>query len=94
MGKDFLGKEGHEGVQELQGLLQHVQQHALGLLPALAVEAHLSQLDIPIAVVAPEEIVELLSGQAKLIFVEQVGNLLNQAVELAEDVLILSLIHI
>ena len=67
--EDLLGDKGHEGVQELEDLGEHVEQHLLRgelRLLVLAVQARLGQLDIPVAVAVPDEVVDLARGDAQL----------------------------
>ena len=69
-------------------------QHLLG--PDLAVlvlplEPRLSQLDIPVAVVVPDEVVDLLCGHAQLIPVHVLGDLPDGPVQLGENPLVLQL---
>ena len=91
---DLLGDEGHEGVHQLQDLGQHIEQHLLraelGLL-VLAVEAGLGQLDIPVAVAVPDEVVDLARGHAQLVAVHVLADLFDHVVELGEDPLVLDL---
>ena len=57
---DFLGDEGHEGVQQTQGPLQYMGQHRPGRRTFAGTHAHLGHLDVPVTEVVPDEIVELL----------------------------------
>ena len=81
-------------MDKLEYLGQHVEQHFLrcdlGLL-VLAVEAGLGQLDIPVAVAVPDEVVYLAGGDAQLVVIHIVADLTDNAVELGEDPLILDL---
>ena len=91
---DLLGDEGHEGVQELEHVGEHIAQHLLS--PDLAVlvlplQAGLGQLDIPVAVVVPDEVIDLLGGHTQLIPVHVVGDLRDDPVELGENPLVLQL---
>ena len=75
---DFLGDERHEGVQQLQRLVQHIDEHLAGGVGGgcvLAVQAGLADLDIPVAVDLPDEVLDLLGGQTQLILVEVGGSL-------------------
>ena len=65
----LLGQEGHEGMQELEKPLQHVEQHAANvalLLLVLAHQAALGQFDVPVAELAPREVVDLVGGHAEV----------------------------
>ena len=90
---DLLGDEGHEGMQQLQKLREHVAKdvlsHQLGLL-VLAVQPGLGQLDIPIAVGVPQEVVDLGGRHADLVAVQILRDLLDQRVQLGEHPLVLS----
>ena len=81
----LLGNEGHEGVQQLEYLRQNVQQNALCALlcrRVLSVEAGLGQLDIPIAVAVPDEVIDLAGGDAQLEAVHIVADFLYHLIEL------------
>lgn len=91
---DLLGDEGHERVQQLQDTQQHIAQHILGgllCLRILAVQAGLGQLDIPVAVGVPDEVVDLGGGNAQLVGLQIVGDLADQGIQLAEDPFVLQL---
>ena len=91
---DLLRQEGHEGVQQLQDTQQHIAQHVLGGqlgTLVLAVQAGLGQLDIPVAIGVPDEVIDLGGGHAQLIGVHILGDLADQGVQLAEDPLVLQL---
>ncbi|CAN3994570.1 Multidrug export protein mepA, partial [Dysosmobacter welbionis] len=89
---DLLRDERHEGVQQLQKLRQHKAEHILGrqLGPlVLSLEAGLGELDIPVAVGIPQEVVDLGGGHADLVGVQVLRDLLHQGVQLGEDPLVL-----
>ncbi len=91
---DLLGDEGHEGVEQLEHLGQDIAQHLLGPLLAVLVlplEAGLGQLDIPVAVVVPDEVVDLLGGHPQLIPVHVLGDLPHGPVQPGQDPLVLQL---
>ena len=91
---DLLGDEGHEGVQQLEHVGEDVAQNLLGpdlAVLVVALEAGLGQLDIPVAVVIPNEVVDLLRGHAQLVLVHVLGDLADGTVELGEDPLVLQL---
>ena len=97
MGKglvDLLRDEGHEGMQQLQDLRQHVQQHLLGAdgrVGVIPVQAGLGQLDVPVAEGVPDEVVDLGGGHAQLVLVEVVRDLAAQVVELGQYPAVLQL---
>ncbi len=87
----LLGDEGHEGVQQLEGLIQHIHQHAagsVGLLGVAGVQAGLCDLDEPVAVDVPDKAVDLGSGQTHLIVVEVVGHGTGHLIQLGEHPLV------
>ena len=90
---DLLRDEGHEGVQQLQNTQQHVAQHILRsqLGGVLAVKTGLGQLDIPVAVGVPDEIIDLGGRHAQLVGFQIVGDLADQGVQLAEHPFVLQL---
>ena len=91
---DLLGNEGHERMQQLHDPQQHVAQHVLGGQLGslvLAVETGLGQLDIPVAVGVPDEVVDLGGGHAQLIRLQIVGDLADQRIQAAEHPLVLQL---
>ena len=84
---DFLGDEGHEGMQQPQNLVKHVHQHLnRGLLAdrILGVQPRLGQLDIPVAVGVPDEVVHLLDGHAQLVLFQILRDLGDQRVQLGQ----------
>ncbi len=70
-------------MQEAQGAIKDVHQHLpsriLGLL-VLAVEPDLRYLDEPIAILTPQEVVDLPSGLAELPVLHEAGHVPDQAV--------------
>ena len=87
----FLGQEGHEGMQQLQQALQHVQQHRAHILLLLLVLAHqaaLAQLDIPVAELAPREVVYILGRDAEIAVLHVGGHLGDGAVQAGKNPLI------
>ena len=90
----FLGDKRHERVQELEYLNKDIQKHSLGALLCrfiIAVQARLCQLNVPVAVIIPDEIVDLSCRNAQLKAVHIIADLFDDAVELGEDPLILGL---
>ena len=64
---DLLGEEGHKGVEELEHLGEDIAEHLLGLFLGGLVrplETALGELDIPVTVVVPDEVVDLGAGHA------------------------------
>ena len=77
----LLGQERHEGMQQLQQTLQHVQQHGLSGLLALLIltqQTGLAQLDIPVAEFRPSEIINTRGGQAEVAILHMRGNVTNR----------------
>ena len=90
----LLGDERHERVDKLEYLGQDIEQHLLRAelaLLVLAVEAGLGQLDIPVAVAVPDEVVYLARGDAQLVTVHILADLFDKVVELGKDPLVLYL---
>ena len=80
----LLGQEGHEGMQQLQQALQHVQKHrahVLLLFLVLAHQAALAQLDVPVAELAPREVVYILGCDAEIAVLHVGGHLGDGAVQ-------------
>ena len=55
---ELLGDERHERVEQPQAVVEHVGEHAQRPLVA-GVEAHLRHLDVPVAELVPEEVLDL-----------------------------------
>ena len=88
---DFLGDEGHKRMQQPQHLVQNVDQHGKGrLLPAgiLGIQPRLGQLNVPVAVGIPDEVVDLLHCHAQLVLFQILRDLGNQGVQLGEHPLV------
>ena len=88
---DLLGDEGHEGMQQLQRLGQHVHQHlagVVGLLGIGGVQANLGDLDVPVAVNLPDEVLHLLGSQAQLELIQIVGDGAGQVVQGGQNPLV------
>ena len=62
----LFGNVGHKWVQQLENAVEHKSQGLLGhpLGGAIALQARLDQLDVPVAKVAPGKLVQLLGGFA------------------------------
>ena len=71
---DFLGKERHKGMQEAHRALQHrtqdVERRVLCTHILLVIETCLRQLDVPVAELAPQELIDGASRLAKLVVLE------------------------
>ena len=67
-----------------EGILQHALRHCLGTR-IVAVEAHLAGLDVPIAVLAPNEFLQGTTGFAEVELVQQPRNLRNRMVAATDD---------
>ena len=91
---NFLGKEGHEGMQQLQNIREHIAQHLLRLLLGchiLPLQPGLGHFDIPVAIAVPDKVVNLLGGHPQLIAVHILRDLCHHGVQLGEDPLVLQL---
>ena len=89
---DLLREEGHEGMEELQGLNEDIAQHILGILLCgliLPLEPGFGKLDIPIAKIVPDKVIDLLSGDAQLVGVHVLGDPGNEGIEFGEDPFVL-----
>ena len=81
-------------MQQTQHLVEHVHQNLLrGKLAGFvfAVEPGLRQLDIPVAVGVPDEVVDLAGCDADLVCIEICRDFANERVELREHPLVLQL---
>ena len=91
---DLLGEEGHKGVKELEDMGEDIAQDLLSVdfcLGVLPLKAGFGELDIPVAIVVPDEIVHLLGCHAQLVLVHILRDLGDDRVELGEDPLVLQL---
>ena len=91
---DFLGEEGHEGMQELERLRERIAQYPLGLLlggGVLPLQAGLGHLNVPVAIGVPDKVVNLLGGHPQLVVVHVFGDFRDDGVELGENPLIFQL---
>src|SRR5690606_15194315 len=87
---DFFGDERHERVSQAQDHFQHAYQGAAGATLALdgrvLVPQHrLDQLQVPGAVLIPDELVERLGGQVEAEGIELAGDFGFGALQLADD---------
>ena len=72
-------------MQELEYLNENIQQNALSALLAgfiVAVKTGLGQLDIPVAVIIPDKVVDLAGGNTELKAVHIIADFFDNAVEL------------
>ena len=91
---DLFGEEGHEGMQHFQDVGQDVAQHLLRLFLGrliLAGQTGLGQLDIPVAIGVPDEVVQLLCSHAQLVVFHVGGHFADDVVELMQNPLVLQL---
>ena len=85
---NFLGKERHKRMQKLQRIGQDQTQNrqlAELFLLCSAVENRFGHLDIPVAEFLPDEIIDLLNGNAQLIAVHIVGDIRSQLIHLIQN---------
>ena len=88
---ELLRDEGHEGMQQLHGGAQHFDEdrrHVLLLRRALPVQGGLGHLDVPVAELSPDEVVDLLRGQIQFVIVQIVRHLPGDLVETGQDPLV------
>ncbi|MNE74870.1 hypothetical protein D3C80_1709780 [compost metagenome] len=67
---DLLGNERHERVNEAQRAVEHVSEHRLGFgfgSRIRTVQRQLRELDIPVAQIIPDEVVQQTAGLAVLV---------------------------
>ena len=82
---DLLGDKRHERMQKLEYLNKDIQQDALSALLCrlvVAVETRLCKLNVPVAVIVPNEVVYLTGRDTELKAVHIVADLFDNAVEL------------
>ena len=82
---------GNKGVQQFEGAFEHEYEHGeggrlFGLI--FAVERALAQLDVPIAEVAPEEVVQRAGGDAQLELAHVEGDFFDGALQPRDDPLV------
>src|SRR2546428_13748888 len=84
---DLLGDKGHIGVQETQALIEYSTQDAAGVMTKrfVALHLHFGNLDIPVAIVRPEEIVHLTTGFTELELSEQARHVVDQVIQTPEN---------
>ena len=91
---DFLCDERHERVQEAQELVKHIHQHLLRgqlALFVLAIQSCLGQLDIPVTVRVPDEVIDLGGGHAQLVRIHILRDLFDERIELGQHPFVLDL---
>src|SRR4029077_8973382 len=84
----LLGYEGHEGVEQLERLVEHESSHVARLGPGLCVRAgkdRLDQLEIPIAIDVPDEMVDGRGGLVEAEGLDCLGDGPRRALRLAGD---------
>jgi hypothetical protein len=68
---DLLGDEGHERMQQPEGLLEHGRQGvaggACGDFVGILCQRRLGQFQVPVAELVPDEFVERLGGQVEAV---------------------------
>ena len=82
---DLFRDERHERMQQPQELVEHIDQDLLRgelALFILAVESGLGELDIPVAVGVPDEVIDLGGGHAELVGVHILGDFFDERIEL------------
>lgn len=81
---DLLGDKRHERVHQANGGVEHKDQVALGLQTALALQAGLGDLDVPVADLIPEELLHAASHVAKGVVLDALGDHLDGLGQAAE----------
>ena len=83
---NLLSYEGHEGVEEAKSAVKDLSQDGgWGGGVGQVAEANLGDLDIPVAELVPDEVVDVLLGIAETEAVEGTGDVLDGALEAAQD---------
>ncbi len=88
LGPQLLGDEGHEGMQQLERVIEHEGGHGAGLGLAGLVLAHedrLDELQIPVAVDVPDEVIDGAGGLVEAEGLERLGDGGGRALGLAGD---------
>ena len=65
-------------MEQLERFGEHVQQHLLCLNArrlVLAAQTGLGKLDVPVAEAVPDEVIDLLRGNAELVFIQILADL-------------------
>ena len=88
-GPELFGDEGHERMKQAKGLIENadraIQNRALRDLGLVAIEPPLDHLDVPVAEVVPEEIVENLRRLVDLKSFQRGGQFADRRVEAGEE---------
>src|SRR5581483_4006282 len=85
---DLLRDERHVRVQQAQGAVENLNQRAQRRRSrggASVAQLNLGDLQVPVAVFAPEEVVDLAACLPELILLDQVGDLRDQAAQTRGD---------
>ena len=84
---EFFGDERHERRQQAQRALEDADQVAAGCaaVARCRIEARLDQFEVPVAELAPEEVVDHMRGFVEAIGCERVVHLLRDTIEARED---------
>ena len=88
MHKQLLCNEGHEGVHQLQCIDQNLLQRPqcrCSCAVLLVIQARLHHFNIPVTVFIPDEIINLLCRQTKVIFAQAFLYFLRQRVYLGQN---------
>ena len=82
--ENFFGNEGNERVHQPQNFFEDVVQHGKRvefLTVVIAVEHRFRGFDIPVAEIAPDEIVKLARRKTYFVFIKVNRNLFHDVVE-------------
>src|SRR5262249_25299632 len=87
---DLLGDERHEWMKESEPVIHHMNQHVdarspLGRTRAGAGQSRLDQLDVPVAELVPDEMVDQVRGVMETEFFQGLGKLARHAVQPVQD---------
>ena len=81
---DLLGDKRHKRVHQANGGIEHKDQVALRLQTALALQAGLGDLDVPVADLVPEELLHAAGHVAKGVVLDTLGDHLHGLGQAAE----------
>ena len=89
---DFFRNKRHVGMQQFHGAGQHGHQYLLGrcpgFFPGFAVQPRLDQFNIPVADLAPDEIIHGTAGFAQFKLIQQRGHIRSHILHAGKDPLI------
>ena len=85
---EFFGDEWHDRVHQAQGRFQHAQQRAAGgalLCRCAGLQGDFGQLNVPVAVAVPNELVQMLCDQIEAVLGEEFVDFGFDALQFVDD---------